>query len=363
MPTRMRITPSDGRITLTLATGITQERCPEQSIHKASARTEPEISFSVNFSILSDRCISGRAHYETTDHENEIIEIDAVRKALDNFMRHPILHVWHTERPIGTITKAEIRDKGLYIEASIFDTSDTDDVWHEIQSGRLNRFSIYGRRRKGNDQCRLSPDSRTSPCVTKGLDLWSISAVGENAVNPMTFMDVVKALRGDTVTEVEDTIEKADPEAQIVETPQQGDLLKADSNPSEILGRLSSIESTLSQLVESDRQVHDSMGDGGVEKCGCMEKAEEVQKAEVFTELEVLEAEEIVKAETIQKAVDEITKAFAIRFDALETRLKEMEEQTIQKGGIVHVIADQLSDEDARALNPLIANAKAMGSI
>lgn len=329
------------------------------------------LSFSIDFSILSDRRISGCAHYEAPDLENEVIEINAIRKALDCFMQHPILHYQHTERPIGTITKAEIVEKGLYIECSIYDTPDTDDVWDEIQKGFLNKFSIYGRRLKGNDQCRIPSENRTSPCVTKAITLYSISAVGDNAINQMTFLEFAKALRGDLVTDedIENVIEKAEDVPQ-----EEPSLLKADTNVSSILERLAGVEQTLQGLIDSDKQVHESMGEtakaeeveepGETEEkksgCSAMKATvdEEEEDEDAIVKASVVDLDIITKAEMVS-----IQKAFDQKIAALESRISEMEEQTIRKGGQVVIIADQLTDSDKSAFNPLIANAKALGGI
>ncbi|MFA6690271.1 MAG: hypothetical protein WCS18_12445 [Sphaerochaetaceae bacterium] len=340
--------------------GITPEnrRDPQsQQIQKGR-----ELSFSIDFSILSDRRIGGLAHFEQADLENEIIEIDAIRKALPDFMEHPIIHYQHTERPIGTITKAEIKDKGLYIEGSIYSTPDTDDVWEEIQNGSLNKYSIYGRRLKGNDQCRIPPENRMSPCVTKAIALWSISAVGDNAINQMTFLEVMKALRGDTVTDTEEETEQ-----KAEETPQEPELLKAEGNMSSILERISGLEETIKGLttpapqedetekaeepeeaVEEKAEPEDEEEEKG---CGCA-KAKPIESDP---------ADEIVKADVVQKAFDEFKKATETRIAGLESRIVEMEKETIQKGGQVVIIPSQMTPEDRAAINPMIQNARALG--
>jgi len=273
-------------------------------------------------------------------------------------MKHPILHHQHTERPIGTITKAEIKDNALYIEGSIYDTPDTDDVWEEIQTGRLNKFSIYARRLKGTPACRVSPESRTSPCVTKALTLFSISAVGNNAINQATFLEVIKALRGDDVTDmVEDVIEKAE-----VESEEESTLLKAETNVSGILERLGTLE-------EMTKGIPDF-----IEKCsGYFAKSEEPQEEDVekcsMTKAEpVEEPAEIVKAveqeDVITKAqFDDIRKAFDEKIASLEAKIAKMENETIQKGGVVVINPKEIGDASSQGLNPMMLNAKALGSV
>ena len=128
------------------------------------------------------------------DRENEVIETSAMRQALHNFMKHPILHLQHTERPVGIAIEAVVKSTGeTHIEAEIFETDDTDDVWDLIEKGGLSKFSIYGRRKQTAGQCHLSPNQRSGPCITKSLDLWSISIVGTNAVNQDTYLEIAKA--------------------------------------------------------------------------------------------------------------------------------------------------------------------------
>ena len=142
-----------------------------------------------DFSIQSDRKIYGVAHVPVIDRENEIILADAIRKALPEYMKLPILHVQHTERPVGTVTKAFVDESGkLHIYADIKDTEDTNDVWSDIESGELNKFSIFGKRDDASPECALAPTQRISPCVTKALTLFSISVVGDNAMNQDTFL-------------------------------------------------------------------------------------------------------------------------------------------------------------------------------
>ena len=337
---------------MTPATGITQGRNPDESVKKAN-----EISFSIDFDVVSDRKIAGCAHLEAEDLEHEIIEINAIRKALDNFMRHPFLHYQHTERPIGTVTKAEIIDKGLYIEGSIFDTDDTDDVWKEIQKGSLNKYSIYGIRKQGSPACRCSPETRSMPCVTKAIDLWSISVVGSNAINQNTFLDVVKSLKDDIMTE--DVIEKAEGEETTVEkgaipgteniNPPDGALIKAEQNITELLKRIDTLEKSFAD-VNTCYTKHLDTFHKAVEETSAID--EPVQKASVVDATE----------DVVQKAVDGIVKAFNDKLDTVLERLDTVETQTVQKGGTIAIIPSAMTKEDRAAFNPMIQNADLIGA-
>lgn len=326
-----------------------------------------------DFSFTTDRKIRGCAHFPDIDRENELILSEAIKKALPQYMQHPILHVQHTERPVGTVTKAEIDAEGaLQIEGSIFDTPDTNDVWRDIEAGKLNKFSIFGRRDSGSFECQIDPSQRTSPCVTKALTLFSISIVGENAMNPKTFLEVAK---GDTTEteEKEEEVEKCGVCSKKGDEEDAG-LIHEPSNPSQIMGRLdnveksgaefgdrlSRIEETLSQLVESDKKVHDTMGKAEDSEMEETEKKEEVvEKAAVVEETKPeLIRHDIVKAtmeSEIKKAVDDVKKAYDEKFATIEkayTDLKatveSMKKETIEKGGHVVVITKEQVDANLK---------------
>ena len=309
-----------------------------------------ELQLLADFTFDTDRKIKGCAHFPTIDKENELILSEAIRKALPQYMQHPILHIQHTERPVGTVTKAEIDAEGaLLIEGTIFDTPDTNDVWGDIQNGLLNKFSIFGRREQGSYECSLHPDQRSSPCVTKALTLFSISIVGENAMNSKTFLEVAK---GGDITE--ETDEKEEVEKC---NDSRTEMKAEESNISSVLGRLGKIEETLSQLVESDKQVHSSMEKSEDETLTETEKKEEkeekVEKAAIDPKPEF-----IVKAtmdSEIKKAVDEVRKAYDEKFSVIEkahTELKEtvekMKKETIEKGGNVVIIEKKQIDENLK---------------
>jgi len=286
-------------------------------------------------------------------------------------MQHPILHHQHTERPVGTVTKASIEGKSFYVEGTIYDTPDTDDIWSEITSGKLNKFSIFGRRDNGSPECKLRPEARFSPCVTKALTLFSISVVGDNAMNQSTFLKVAKAdgiLKGNYMEEdekkeqeEEQVEEKADETPELLEEPgNRSAMLKSVEEHGDRLGK---IEETLSQLVESDKKVHE-----GVDKAEESEDMEDTKEEDVEKCSGLKKAEEstTVEPEFITKAaLDEITKAYLEKYDtiqkahdALVARVEKMEKETIEKGGTVIVV-----DKSGEIRNPKIDTLDSIGGV
>lgn len=157
--------------------------------------------FDLNVLDNSTRKVYGKATGPQLDRENETILKAAIEDALPNFMQLPIMHLDHTERPVGWFTKAEFQGQDLFVEARIKPTSDCDALWADVvrasKAGKPYQFSIYGDRKVASKSCSLSVDDprrKTNPCITKSLELYSISICQPGtAINPNTFADVVKA--------------------------------------------------------------------------------------------------------------------------------------------------------------------------
>jgi len=155
--------------------------------------------FDLNVLDDSTRKVYGLATDPQLDRENETILKKAIEEALPNFMMLPIMHLDHTERPVGWFTKAEFRGQDLYVEACVKPTSDCDEFWKDVKKasgmGKPYQFSIYGDRVECTPSCALDPKSRTEPCITKALALYSISICQPgSAINPNTFAEVMKAM-------------------------------------------------------------------------------------------------------------------------------------------------------------------------
>ena len=160
--------------------------------------------FAFDLNVLDDstRKVYGLATDPHLDRENETILKAAIEQALPNFMMLPIMHLDHTERPVGWFTKAEFRGQDLYVEACVKPTSDCDEFWADVvkasRSGRPYQFSIYGDRLDCTPSCALLPDDprrQVEPCITKALELYSISICQPGtAINPNTFAEVMKAM-------------------------------------------------------------------------------------------------------------------------------------------------------------------------
>ena len=83
------------------------------------------------------REVSGYASSEAIDASGESIKMNAVKNALEDFMRFPALREMHGMKAAGKVTKADIDKKGLYITATVVD----DDAWKKVRSEVYRAFS------------------------------------------------------------------------------------------------------------------------------------------------------------------------------------------------------------------------------
>ena len=367
---------------MTLEHGINPENRDDARIYQLISKGQG-VQLVADFEISGDREIYGVAHVPTLDRENEIILSDAIREALPQYMELPVLHVQHTERPIGTVTKAWVDGDGkLHLLGKIKETPDTDDVWEDIKKGELNKLSVDRKRLRYSGECGVSPTQRMTPCITKAMHLFSISVVGNNAMNPETFLEVAKAYGCDTVGEEEEKKEeevekcgtcpkKADEEEKKEEVEKSEDtgLLREPTNISSIMERLDGVEKSVAALyemanpVEKSDEGEDSMDEKEEKKDETVEKAAPVVEATPEKDANVAPAQEfVVKAdlsqyiskaelETITKAYDEVKKAH----DALVARVEKMEKETIEKGGNVVIIQNKYLEDKIGNLGNLDA--------
>lgn len=127
------------------------------------------------------RMVFGYASTPTRDIQGEVIELDAIKDALPDYMAWRNIREMHGPSAVGVTKEANVDDKGLYIGAKIVD----DDAWKKVVEEVYKGFSI------GGDVTR-----RDGATIT-GLDLIEISLVDRPA-NPDCRIDVVKAARGAT---------------------------------------------------------------------------------------------------------------------------------------------------------------------
>lgn len=122
------------------------------------------------------RMVYGYASTEALDSQGEIVKKDALKSAIDDYMRFANIREMHQPSAVGKTKQAQIDSKGLYIAVKVID----DNAWKKVKEGVYNGFSIGGRVKQMVDN------------EITDLTLAEISLVDRPA-NPEAIFDVFKA--------------------------------------------------------------------------------------------------------------------------------------------------------------------------
>ena len=100
------------------------------------------------------RLVYGYASTESLDSDGEIVKLEAVEKALPEYMKFGNIREMHERSAVGKAVLAEVDvegkngKKGLYLVSKVVD----DAAWNKVKEGVYNGYSIGGvRLKKGNE--------------------------------------------------------------------------------------------------------------------------------------------------------------------------------------------------------------------
>lgn len=89
-----------------------------------------------------EKMVYGFASTPDLDSQGEVVTVEALEKALPEYMRFPTIREMHQPVAVGTTKEATIdRQKGMYIGAKVVDK----DAWEKVKEGVYRGFSIGGR--------------------------------------------------------------------------------------------------------------------------------------------------------------------------------------------------------------------------
>lgn len=259
----------------------------------------------------SKRIIEGVATAPVYDRVNELITADAIKKALPDYMKLPVVTVLHKDYAVGKTIAAKILDDGsLFVKIKLKPTPDVEKVWELIKAGVLNSFSISGSRTSST----CSRANMGSPCITDGIHLSTITICGNDAANPKANISYInKTLFGEDMTEIKvDSSVPAINTVDVLTTSNSAGLDLTKAVPavdlSEVLEAVGKLEKTVTGLAES------------------------MQKTEVTTEVKPEVDNDLEKSiSDLANTVSELSKQFA----GFEQRISTLEEQKVEKGGII----------------------------
>jgi len=88
------------------------------------------------------KMVYGWASTPNLDADGEIITVDAIKKALPDYLKFPTIREMHQAKAVGVTKETKIdKKKGLYIGAKIVDA----DAWEKVEEGVYRGFSIGGK--------------------------------------------------------------------------------------------------------------------------------------------------------------------------------------------------------------------------
>lgn len=132
------------------------EKAVRPSVQKSGLQTRNLSPVFVDFFSKSDaddeRLVVGYASSERLDSQDEIVDFEAIKAALSDYMEWANVREMHENKAAGTVIKAEpiegevkvgskVITNPLRIEARIFD----NDAWEKVKSGVYKGFSIGGK--------------------------------------------------------------------------------------------------------------------------------------------------------------------------------------------------------------------------
>lgn len=87
-----------------------------------------------------ERMVYGFASTPDLDSQGEVVTVEAIKRALPDYLKFPTIREMHQPNAVGTTKTTKISDKGLEIGAKIVD----DTAWKKVKEGVFRGFSIGG---------------------------------------------------------------------------------------------------------------------------------------------------------------------------------------------------------------------------
>lgn len=125
-----------------------------------------------------ERMVYGYATTEALDSQGEVVKLDAVKNALDDYMRFANVREMHQLSAVGVCKTANVDEKGLYVGVKVVD----DAAWKKVKEEVYKGFSIGGFAIKKVDNAiekmRLTEISLVDrPCNPEAMiELWKMDA-------------------------------------------------------------------------------------------------------------------------------------------------------------------------------------------
>jgi phage head maturation protease len=246
--------------------------------------------------------VYGYASTEALDSQGEVVKRDAMKAALDDYMKFANIREMHQPSAVGKTKKANIDSKGMYIAAKVIDPL----AWEKVKEGVYSGFSIGGRVEKMIDN------------EITSLKLSEISLVDRPA-NPEAVFDVWKA----------DGIEKED--RAVAEPPKEpdGNAIAIDNTPAvEETPVVAEVTEPAKEEAVSESVVTDEKEESGTQPLdeGSKDITEEPQAAEEKPAAEPVEEKTEEPKDEVTDETKEEPATEEVKETAEKTELEKIED-------------------------------------
>jgi len=290
----------------------------------------------------TEHMVYGWASTPDLDTQGEVVELEAIKNALPEYMKFPTVREMHQPSAVGITKETQIHDgKGLYIGAKVIDPL----AWEKVKEGLYRGFSIGGRALKKENRSikvlELSEISLVDSPANKNatITLWKRDNQ-DNKIAELFLKEVIQmAKRKDEkveetteeVVEVAETqeVEAKTPEAEVEapeeakeevvqpepekDNPADGEVVvdevkEASDKPSDLQKILVRLDDLTSMITKSNETVEDTEEE--VEKIakidGMIAKVDAISKEisdlkERIAKVEATPAEVKVKSAVVEK--------------------------------------------------------------
>lgn len=271
--------------------------------------------------------IEGYANTTSVDRSGDVILMDAWARALDNYLKNPIILAHHkSDEPIGRMIDHVVSAKGLWVKARI--SAAAEDTFNLIKDGILTAFSV------GFIVKDAVYDSITDLFVIKDLELLEISVVSVPCNQDSTF-SLSKAFdNAEDYNEFKSQFKKTEEKAKELNSPDLpvADKLEKEWNmdPKELEQLLAKTSAdTVAAVLKA--QAEEKAAEKVAAEKAAAEKLELDEKIKAAVQVSESGAERLLA--DIQKRFTEQTEASTKALEGLESAIKEKAEElaAIQK--------------------------------
>lgn len=209
------------------------------------------------------RIVEGYATTEALDRMGEIVSLDAVKSAIEEYRSFPVIYADHKPPPVAEATNLDFDEKGLIVKSKFYeDTQAANEAWALTRQGGYRAYSIGGYVKEVETEYSKEHGEQVTR-ITK-LSIAEISLTGAPANPECLLSTIAKSLSPDSkkkALEREDTtmVNEPDKDKDKGKTPETSPLEeKFESFSKEVTGELGKLTAILKELKPPEKKGEDT---------------------------------------------------------------------------------------------------------